>query len=321
MLNLPYITSANRACSLLYCYVKQQSKGVWLLPVNVCPVVPLTLCLLGVKFIFIDISKQTLCVDIQKCVELLKSHTEKIVGIVYVRTYGFLSDTTIDFSTLRAYNPQLTIIDDRCLCIPGDTVNSFGADMVLYSTGHCKQIDLGGGGLAFSRLPIKKVNSNDLMYDGTDEEALYKKAYSEHKILTAMPKGWLRLGPYTEPHQYINIINERIPLRIAQRERLNNIYQCNLPSSIQFPKAYQAWRFNILIPKNKKQKILDAIFEAGLFASSHYHSANRLFDNCHFINSDQLFSQVVNLFNDDNYSETKAYKTCEVINMVLKSIN
>ena len=88
-----YIATANRACSLLYSYLKKHSGGTWLLPVNVCPDVPLTFHLASVSFQFVDIDSQTLCIDINQVRQLLKDNKSKYVGMVYVRTYGYLYDT------------------------------------------------------------------------------------------------------------------------------------------------------------------------------------------------------------------------------------
>lgn len=318
MIQSGYVASANRACALLYSFIKEQPQGLWLLPVNVCPDVPLTFALAGVQFQFVDIDPHTLCIDIEECRKRIISKEASIVGIVYVRTYGYIADTNQQFSLLREINPEIRIVDDRCLCIPEVPENYGGADMILYSTGHCKPIDFGGGGLAFYAQPTTYNWDEDLHYDGTDEESMYKKAYDNAIPLSSTPRGWLYLGEYKNPEIYLQEIAQVRNKRIEQRGSLNKIYSELLPESIQLHKKFQNWRFNILVSPLIKQRILDCLFANGLFASSHYHSVNKLFDTIEYKHSDGLFNQVINLFNDRYYTKEKALKTCEIIMNVLE---
>lgn len=313
-----YIATANRACSLLYDCLKKHSKGTWLIPVNVCPDVPLTFHLANVPFRFVDIDPQTLCIDINKSIQLLMDHNSMYVGMVYVRTYGYLYDTTDIFASLKVLSPNLYIIDDRCLCLPDFNPDFYGADMCLFSTGHCKQIDLGGGGFACYIHKSEYEIDPDLYYDGTDEESAYKEAYNHEVPLKTIPKGWLKMDIYMNPYDYLNKILEFVAKREQRKKILNGIYANGLPSTVQLPLIFQEWRFNILIPPRLKNHVLQSLFDNGLFASSHYHSANRLFDTQSFPVSDNLFNQVVNLFNDDYYTEEKAICTCEIINKVFR---
>ena len=81
------------------------------------------------------------------------------------------------------------------------------------------------------------------------------------------------------------------------------IYTNNLPSEIQLPSDYQKWRFNVKVNPLLKQPIINRLFHEGLFASSHYHSANILFDDELFSNSNKLFTEIINLFNDYSTEE------------------
>ena len=317
MIEFGHAASANRACALLYSFIKGQPHGIWLLPVNVCPDVPLTFALAGIQFQFVDINPQTLCIDIDECKRRIKSKDSNVTGLVYVRTYGLLMETSGLFYSLKNVNPKIRIIDDRCLCIPEVPENFGGADMILYSTGHCKPIDFGVGGLAFYSQPTVYNCVSSLFFDGTDEELLYKEAYASKTPLPSIPQGWLQLGKYKDMDVYFQEISQRVKERIHQREKLNRIYRELLPESIQMQLEYQDWRFNILVPSTLKDEILNTLFENGLFASSHYQSANRLFDTCGYKHSDRLFSQIINLFNDKYYTAEKAIKTCRIINKVL----
>ena len=229
-----------------------------------------------------------------------------------------LNNIIEEFSSIRSLKGDLSIIDDRCLCVPERNPDMMEADMVLYSTGHCKQIDFNGGGLAFYRKDEEFRIDSSLFYDGTDEEVAYKVAYKEGSTLRRIPSGWLKMENYLPPVEYMNKIELASKERVMQREYLNTIYVDNLPESIQMQAEFQNWRFNIRVPAGIKEIILRELFKNGLFASNHYHSVNRLFDNKRYSVSDCLFKSVINLFNDRYYTPEMAKKTCEIINEVLK---
>lgn len=313
----PHIAIANRACSLLYSFIKVHSNGVWLLPVNVCPDVPLTFCLAKVPFQFVDVDPETLCIDLDVVERILRRSPSRYKGVLFVRTYGVLRETSREFGLIKSISDSVIIIDDRCLCVPEKNPQFWNADMLLYSTGHCKQIDLGGGGLAFYKEDTSFVIDNMLYYDGTDEEALYKQAYLLERPFSIIPQGWLKLDSYLEAEEYFAKIENQITERIKQRTAINKIYSSSLPLFIQLDKDYQSWRFNIRVPASLKTQILEALFNNGLFASNHYHSANRLFDKDIFPVSDSLYVSVINLFNDKYYSQEKAIETCNIINKII----
>lgn len=313
-----YCQTANRACSLLYSYLKKSdTKGFWLIPVNVCPVVPLTFCLARIPFEFVDIDPQTLCLDLNKTLSKIESSPSKYDGMIFVRSYGYLYNTSVEFSIIKAASVGFKIIDDRCLCIPERSPDLFNSDMVLYSTGHCKQIDLGSGGIAFYSSFFQYKIDEYLQYNNVDIESIYKKAFQSGQPLNEVPEGWLKMETLFPNEDYFYMIEKRKNKRLSQRALLNNIYNSNLPNNIKFPVEFQEWRFNIKVPAEKKEIILKNLFKNNLFASCHYHSANKLFDNGVYTNSDNLFDQVINLFNDDYYTEDQAFMTCNIINQIL----
>ena len=320
MENHSYIATANRACSLLYSYIKEHADRIWLLPVNVCPDVPLTFCLAKVPFKFVDIDPETLCIDLNAVEKILLQSPSKSVGLLYVRTYGVLNDTSEDFVRLKSIYKGIVIIDDRCLCVPERMPHFWNADMLLYSTGHCKQIDLNGGGLAFYKDKHKYIIDQNLLYDSTDEEALYKEAYRLNTPLANIPVGWLKMDTYNNPDEYFSLIEKKVHDRIKQRSIINEVYKQNFPPSIQLKKEFQNWRFNIFVDAEIKDKILAELVNNNLFASSHYHSVNRLFDNKKYPVSDSVFKKVINLFNDRYYTPEKAEATCNIINKIISKI-
>ena len=274
-----YRVTSYRANRILFNFLKSNNlKGTVIIPANICPDVVDTLRYAGNPLHFVDIDAHTLCVDWQQ----VQSVAKDAAAVLAVHTYGIEDDFNEQFAALRAINPNIAIIDDRCLCMPElDEPNSTG-DLVLYSMCSKKQVDLGIGGIGYVADGRKyeeiNVPENDVLTNETwalDEKALLAKMDA--------------------------VINHK--------EKLNAIYRNNLPAAIQLPAPYQHWRFNIIVPH--KEEILKALFDAGLFASGHYAPQA---EGC--IVATNLYDHVINLFIDFYYTEEQAIKTCEIINRI-----
>lgn len=265
-----------RANKILFNFLKSNHlTGMVILPANICPDVVETLRYAGNPLHFVDIDAHTLCLDWQQ----VKSIAKDAAAVLAVHTYGIEDNFNEQFAALLAINPSIAIIDDRCLCMPEiDEPNSTG-DLVLYSMCSKKQVDLGAGGIGY-------------VADGWNYEEII---VPENDVLTN--ETWI-LDKKT--------LLAKMDAIIKHKEKLNAIYCKNLPASIQLPAPYQHWRFNIILPN--KEEILKALFEAGLFASGHYNPQS---DGCNVATN--LYTHVVNLFNDFYYTEEQAIQTCEII--------
>jgi len=296
--------AAHRACGLLYRFVRQY-RGVYLLPANVCPVVPLTLCTAGVPFEFVDINPETLCIDEHTCLEKMKS--DLYAGVICVRTYGYVYNADKFFEVVHQLGKK--VIDDRCLCMPELDLEDAKADMVLYSTGYAKYVDLGEGAFAYLQ-DNTSLTDETLDYKGIDIEEYYKPLFHGGKKFTMIPNGWLdiQLGMSSD---YFDRIHESLTKVVEHKQRINDIYQNNLPSSMCMASDKQNWRFNIRV--NDKARLLRAIFDSGGFASSHYQPSSRLFTDERFVNAEKLYGEVINLFNDKYISVEQATSITNII--------
>lgn len=255
-------------------------QGKIILPANICSDVVDTLRYAGTELCFVDIDVHTLCLDWQRVLPLVKD----VCAVLFVHTYGVEHEHAMAFEQVRALNPQIAIIDDCCLCVPSFDLKDTTADLVLFSTGEKKQLDLGIGGVGYIQ--------GNWQYEDFH--------VSENVVLTN--DTW--------------VLDERKALKrldevIRHKEKLNEIYCAYLPIEIQLPGEFQHWRFNIMTPS--KADVLNAIFASGLFASGHYAP---LTTNCPIATN--LHTYVINLFNDFYYTEQQALDTCEVINSVLR---
>ena len=98
---------------------------------------------------------------------------------------------------------------------------------------------------------------------------------------------------------------------LAHRDRLNRIYADGLPASRQLPAGYQGWRFNLRVDDAPRR--LKAIFDAGLFASSHYASMAGILAPGKAPRAERLAACVLNLFNDSHFTEEQARRACEIL--------
>jgi dTDP-4-amino-4,6-dideoxygalactose transaminase len=271
------LVTAYRANKILYNFIRSNHiTGKVLLPANICESVVSTLQYAGLELEFVDIQADNLCIDQDAVLSLAK----EVSVILFVHTYGVENDFYDFFHEVKEVHADIVIVDDKCLCMPDLHVDESPADLVLYSTGAKKMVNLGRGAIGY---------------------VADKWEYDEIEI---------------EPNEYLT--NEmwlldtkqlymKMDAMIAHKEKLNAIYRQNLPKAIQLPAQYQHWRFNILT--DKKDEILKALFSECLFASSHYKSHS---ESCIIANN--LHSYVINLFNDMYFTEDQAKFCCEIIN-------
>ena len=306
------IVQAPRASAILYSILAQHADSrPWLLPANICPIVPITFLKAGVPFHLVDISAATLHMDLEQVEDRIK--TRKFGGLLYAHTYGELSTPQDFFTELKNLNPELVIVDDRCLCIP-DLEPISSADVILYSTGYAKIVELNFGGYAFiedhlkyqpAYLPFNAIHHDEI-------EKRYKEAVQHRAKFVYQDSDWLEIdAPLPAWHDYCNQIETNRKTSLAQRSALNDIYENSLPKEIQLPGNYQTWRFNIRV--KDKSAVLSAIFNAGLFASSHYASVAGIMTDGFTPQAETLADEVVNLFNDDHFDKKQAQKICDVI--------
>jgi len=291
--------------------VSQPQKWTWLLPANICPIVPITFMKANVPFEFVDISAANLHMDLEQAEALVRKR--EVEGLLYAHTYGDESTPSDFFQSLKSINPELIIVDDRCLCIPEFEVSS-SADVVLYSTGYAKIVELGFGGYAFINdrvlYQIEHLHFNSDHHDKLEHE--YKEALSKRKKFIYHDSDWLETDSHLPPwNDYRLQVEAGMKSSVDQRASLNKIYAELLPVEIQLPQRYQAWRFNIRL-KNKT-RVLKAIFDEGLFASSHYASLAGIMSAGRAVNAEKLADEVVNLFNDHHFDESRAEKVCEIV--------
>jgi hypothetical protein len=308
------IIQAQRASAILYnILVSQASDLPWLMPANICPIVPITFFKAGVPFEFVDISAETLHMDLEQTEDLIKNR--KYGGMLYAHTYGTSSAPNDFFANAKCLDPELLIIDDRCLCIPDlEPDYNSRADVILYSTGYAKIVQLNFGGYAFmtAEVPYQSQRLPFSAQAHAELEWAYKESIAKNSKFIYYDTDWLETeSDLPAWYDYRQQIKDGLEDSMEPRAALNAIYAANLPVEIQLPKEYQTWRFNIRV-KNKT-RVLDAIFKAGLFASSHYVSLAGIMSEGRAPHAEALANEIINLFNDHHFSAEQAGEVCAVI--------
>ena len=270
------LLTANRANKLLYNFLKVNNiSGNVLLPANICSDVVKTLQYAGLTTTFVDLQVDNLCIHQEAVLRLAKEASM----LLFVHTYGIEHDFYAFFEQVREQNPDIIIVDDKCLCLPDLDVKDSAADLVLYSTGENKMINLGGGAIGYL--------ADQWEYDEVRVE--------ESELLSN--ELWL-----LDPKQ----LYMKMDAIIAHKEKLNTIYRAMLPEAIQLPDAYQHWRFNILVPN--QEQVLAALAAEGIPADCAYPSQD---EAC--VVASNLHTLSVNLYNDKHLTPDQATRACEII--------
>ena len=300
----------NRATAIIHDFIKNNKiKEKFILPANICPIVPLVFYKNKIKIKFLDIDKKTLNI----CKDKVFSEIKNSSGILWNHTYGKETNQNFFFKDLKKIKENYLIIDDKCLCVPKTKLKkNFISDLEIYSTGYSKYCDVGYGGYGISKKKLELFNTK---YIKKLEHSIKKKidrCILQKKNYINKENNWLKNQKIDATSFYLKSI-EKLKNKVNRhKKKINLIYTQNLPSEIILDQTMNIWRFNILI--NRKEILLKEIFLNDLFASSHFYSSSKLFENEKKTCSDILSSNVVNLFNDFRFSELNANKVCEIIN-------
>lgn len=233
---------------------------------------------------YVDIDPATLEIGLRQCIDRIEHGAGPYSALIFVRPYGAILGRRVAFAELRKAAPGLLLVDDRCLCPPErpHEVDATGADLVLFSTGAKKHVDLGSRGYG--------VMASGIKYDDPHSEPLSSAAEAEC---------------------YFNLIAKKLPVITEEKHRINAIYQKGIPPEACLPDAYQGWRFNILV--NEAGILIQNLFDAGLFASRHYSDLTTPGALDAQTNAGRIAAHIVNLFNDHYYTEEQAERTVTIV--------
>jgi hypothetical protein len=308
-----------RASTVLFHYLRSVARtGVWLLPANVCPIVPAIFQKAGIDYEFVDIDRQSLCMDILAALLLLRKAPSRYGGVLFVRSFGHRGDFGRFFRGVKAIDADLKVIDDRCLARPRFTSLEQDADLELYSTGYSKFVELGWGGWGILRgdqpyMPVVQAFEPDAHADLVER---FRMVLRERSLFNCPQTPWLDMEtPEIGIEEFQFMVESRIEKSNLHKQSLNAIYAEQLEAWAT-PVECQDWRFTILC--DCQQELIRAIFAAGHFASTHFASLAPMFGPADVPAADWCGKQVVNLFNDFRYDEDRAGQLANFVRKVLQ---
>jgi hypothetical protein len=305
---------APRASTILYnLLLSQKDRRAFILPANICPIVPITFFKAGIPFEFVDILERGLHMDLEQAEERIR--TGKFRGLLYAHTYGDPSMPRRFLEEIKKNHPDLLLIDDRCLCIPDlEPDLSNPADVILYSTGYGKVVDQGFGGFAFLSGDLT-YQTRSLPFNPQELETLentFKRSIEAREPFVFSNSNWLQtdsdLPAWTDFKERVRSAREK---SIAHRQSINAVYNSLIPPDLCLSEPYQLWRFNLRLPD--KKKTLAALFAEQLFASSHYASLAGIMGKGYCPRAHRLWGEIVNLFNDTHYTLEMAERTTQIV--------
>lgn len=292
----------------------------FLVPSNVCPIVPLVFLKANCRFEFVDICERTLCMDESIAIAKLKHQPDGYAGVLFVRSYGVMTPVDTFFKAIKEIREDLIVIDDRCLSVPDFHFEvQRWHDITLYSTGYSKFADIGFGGYAQIKDDHHYVRHQTAFAerDLNTITAQYKGAIERRQSFAYVDSDWLETSPpkISFP-SYQKEVENKISEVADWKEAINRVYAEKIPRSIQLAPEYQLWRFNILVPA--KEQLLSQIRKSGLFASSHYASLDGIFSDGRSATAEKVHTRIVNLFNDKYFDIERAHAIAEIVNAHLE---
>ena len=308
-----------RASTVLYHYLRSVARtGVWLLPANVCPIVPAVFQKAGIDYEFVDIDRQSLCMDPIAALSLLRKATSRYAGVLFVRSFGHSGDFGHFFRGVKAIDADLKVIDDRCLARPRFASLEQDADLELYSTGYSKSVELGWGGWGILRGDESYLPAAQTFEPGAHTELVehFRMVLRECSLFNCPQTPWLDMRtPEIGVEEFQSMVESRIEKSDLLKQSLNAIYAEQLEAWAA-PAECRDWRFTLFC--DCQQELIRAIFAASHFASAHFASLAPMFGPGNVPVADSCGKRVVNLFNDFRYDEDRAGQLANIVRTVLQ---
>jgi hypothetical protein len=311
-----------RASTIVYNLLRsRRDDRPFLVPANVCSIVPITFLKARRRYCLVDIGRDLQAPDPEQCLDLVTRRRGEFGGVLHVRTYGADAAAEPFLRALKAAQPDLLTIDDRCLSRPdlSGAALAPSADVTLFSTGRVKPVDVGLGGFAHIRagVPYRRRRGTFRAAELAWLTRRYQVALADRRPFRRGTGAWLDLArPRPSWDAYRRRVAAAAAAADAHRRALNAIYADALPLEVQLPARFQGWRFNIMVPD--PDRFVRGLARVGLFAGRHYASLGGILGEGRFPVAEALHARIVNLFNDHHYDEPMARRTADLVNAYLR---
>lgn len=307
---------ANRALGILSHFFDLRSDiTTWLIPSNICFSVPFLLISKNIHFEMFDFG-----FELESIFHAAGGNSKKTTGVILLNHYGMLWEQ----DTIKQVNDSFgALIIDACLSAPEiSPPSNLTGDLLLFSTGKGKIVELGFGAIAYTQNPIVlQKDSNDCeplqkRYEWLDDywkERLKSGANLDPKICLEIP--WVDLGTHKigNPKTYLSQVSSTLEKELPHRKLINDVYDTLISKDLIWNSKSNLWRYHLWI--DNPEEAISGLFEKNLFASRHYaNAAMRFKKSGKFQKSILIENHIVNLFNsrqiDLDFAE-KCAKTVE----------
>lgn len=233
-----------RASTVLYKFLISNCKGYhFILPANVCPVVPLTFIKANIDFIFVDIDTSTHAGDMNLYISEVSKCENSKIGIMWVNSYGTRHNTLEFYQNIRKHGKNTMIIEDNCLCIPETerTEPTEEVDLELYSTGYSKFVQMpneGGYGLLRDNLIYDDLFLSYNINGYKQQQDRVIACLKTNNTFIYEENDWLPTEPFISDkysiEQYLHDIRCLSSKSKKHKDRINAIYNAEIPNYLKW---------------------------------------------------------------------------------------
>ncbi len=272
--------------------------------------------------------------------DIVNQYIDSVDAIIAPHMYGNPIKEINAIASVCKSNQKLLIED--CASAMGATIDgkkcgSFG-DYSLFSTGYSKTVDLGGGGIVFSDYDLRELENiyyNLPLYSDQIEidDSFFSKMYrlirnnESQKLSDIIWRGLkdnLKYLYLYQDHRFndsINNIEGKLNKAIIDRRCSQNKYEQLIRFSnyvYRFLPESVPWRFCMLIPAEKKRRIIDKLLQENIPVSDWYPVVTPIFgeDKKKYHNAYCIEQKIINfplLINDKEIQ-----RICECVNKILE---
>ncbi len=326
-----------RAAAGIYAILKVNfSHGEVVVPANICPmaVYPIVYAGLQPRFCDVDVLSGNVTLNIIK-----DKVSDSTKAVVVPHMYGNPVKDIVQMKEFCKLKGVLLIED--CASAMGASFDGLPlgtwGDYAIFSTGHAKTLDLGGGGVVVSDRDLSDIEHvlNDITSDplASDEQekvfsTTYRRFLNTRASLAEFPersffKGDFRamiLKPIDEAlsHTIVKRISEELESTVTWRRNRQKLFEDIFDRTVDGVFRYHyadgavPWRFSFFVGQSSRQHLACAMLSESLPVSDWYPVATELFgDSSHYPQASQHGKAILNL--PLSLAVTDFEKACQLI--------
>lgn len=315
------VTHLNRGLGIIYLFVKNNFNHIsnWLIPATICFSVPL---------LFLKLKKRITFYDFGFNPDLILERVPKNekVGILIFDYYGKKWEESC-IAYLKNYFD--CIIHDCCLSYPETVIENISAkhaDLVVFSTGPKKTVDIGYGALGYYKscydMRTETISySEEWKKNYCKLEQNWKKSLNNHSVFSnfkCVASDWIDISSSKIEDDYVDEVKKKNRQVKKIKTKINSIYEEIIPDELKLKGLSNDWRYNITI--DHPEVILNEFRQHNLFASTHYANTAQILGYGNEELNKSLFVEkhIINLFNDFYYDTNMAEISARIIKELYK---